>query len=598
MIEDWRKLFSFFQAREKRRIVVLLISTTLRGLLEAVGVASILPFIAVVSDPALVADNQYLSRAYTVLEFSSTNQFLVFLGIAALLVLVATNVLAAVNAWLTFRVCHLGEHDLACRLLGKYLNCPYQLLLRRNSSELVTNLVTEIERVVIDTLMSGIDVFSDAVMTVSIVALLLWVNPWVTIMTLLVLAVAYTIIYLLVTPSVVRLGSEFPALNAETYRNAQEALAAAKEIKVLGCEEHFVNRYSKPMLRLSRNAIAYNTLEIIPGQSLELIGFGGLLVAALFMIGSGETAGQIVPLLAMFAFAAYRLMPALKNLFDSVEEIRHNLVALGPLWQDYSVVHDTGMDGSTETLVFRSAIRLEDVSYRYSGDRQEALTGVRLDIRAGAAICFMGSTGAGKSTTVDVLLGLLQPSQGRLIVDGVPVTRDRLRAWQRNIGYVPQVAFLFDDTVANNIAPGIDAKDIDQKRVERAARIAEIHDFIVAELPQGYQSLVGERGTNLSGGQRQRIGIARALYRDPSVLVLDEATNELDLVTEGRILASLRSLADKTLIFVSHRASVAASCDDIVIFEKGRVVMRGSFAELAAPDSRYRELLEEPATEA
>ena len=350
------------------------------------------------------------------------------------------------------------------------------------------------------------------------------------------------------------------------------------------------------MLRLSRNAISYNTLEFIPAQILELIGFGGLLAAALFMIGRGETAGQIVPLLAVFAFAAYRLIPALKDLFDSIEAIRHNLVALEPLWLDNSVLQDAGTEGSTEAIVFREAIRLENVYYQYSGDRQEALSGVELEIRAGAATCFIGSTGAGKSTTIDLLLGLLQPSRGHVSVDGVPVTRDRLRAWQRNIGYVPQVVFLFDDTVANNIAPGIETRDIDLNRVQRAARIAEIHDFIVTELPGGYQSLVGERGANLSGGQRQRMGIARALYRDPSVLVLDEATNELDLATEGRILASLRKLANKTLIFVSHRASVAASCNDIVVFEKGRVAMRGGLAALTAPDSRYRELLEEPAT--
>ena len=595
MIGDWRKLFSFFETREKRRIVVLLISTTICALLEAIGVASILPFIAVVADPALVAENEYLSRLYELLEFGSVNQFLVFLGLAALFVLVAANVLVAVNAWLTFRVSHLGEYDLARRLLRKYLHSPYQLLQRRNSSQLLTMLVTEIERVVIDTLMSGIDALSDAVVTIFIVALLLWINPWVTGMTLLVLAVAYAVIYLLVTPRVLRLGSQFAALNAETYKNAHEALAAAKEIKVLGCEEHFVDRYSKPMLQLSRNAIAYNTLEFIPAQSLELIGFGGLLAAALFMIGSGETAGRIIPMLAMFAFAAYRLIPALKDLFDSVEEIRHNMVALEPLWLDYSAPHDEEAGQAPGRLNFREAIRLENVSYCYAGDRQQALSDIDLEIRAGAATCFMGSTGAGKSTTVDVLLGLLQPSRGRVLVDGAPIVRDRLRAWQQNIGYVPQVAFLFDDTVTNNIAPGVKAEDIDLGRVERAARIAEIHDFIVAELPDGYRTLVGERGANLSGGQRQRIGIARALYRNPSVLVLDEATNELDLVTEGRILGSLRKLANTTLIFVSHRASIAASCDDIVVFEGGRVAMRGNYAALAASGSRYLALVKEPA---
>ncbi len=598
MIDNWRKLFSFFQAREKYRILMLLVSTTLSGLLQAVGVASIMPFIAVIADPSLVVENRYLSRAYEMLGFSSTNEFLVFLGLAALFVLIATNVLVSVNAWLTFRVSHLGEYELARRLLRKYLTSPYQVLLRRNSAELLNMLVTEIERVVIGTLIAGIDMFSDVVLTVFVVALLLWINPWVTVATLLVLSVAYAITYLLVTPRITRLGAEFAALNTETYKNAHEAFAAIKEIKVLGREEHFVDRFSRPMLRLSRNAITYNTLDIIPAQSLELIAFGGLFTAAILMIGQGETAGKIVPLLAMFAFAAYRLIPALKDLFDSVETIRYNMVALEPLWQDYSVLHEATASEFAETVVLRDAIRLENVFCRYPGGRQDALSGVELEIRAGATVCFVGSTGAGKSTTIDVLLGLLPPSQGRVTVDGEPIAQGRLRAWQRNIGYVPQSVFLLDDTVANNIALGVETGDIDPGRVERAARIAELHDFVVAELPGGYRSPVGERGTNLSGGQRQRIGIARALYRDPAVLVLDESTNELDLVTESRILESLRRLPGKTLIFISHRASVAAFCDDIVVFESGRVVKRGSYAALTAPDSRYRGLLEEPATEA
>jgi ABC-type multidrug transport system fused ATPase/permease subunit len=298
-------------------------------------------------------------------------------------------------------------------------------------------------------------------------------------------------------------------------------------------------------------------------------------------------------MLAMFAFAAYRLVPALKDLFDGVAAIRYNMVALEPLWRDYSVPDEARTGESVEALVLRHALKLDNVSFRYPGSRQEVLSGVELTIPAGTSVCLVGATGAGKSTLVDVLLGLLPPSRGRVIVDGMAVTPDKLREWQRNIGYVPQVASLLDDTVANNIAFGIEPGDIDLGRLERAARIAEIHDFIVTELPDGYRTLVGERGANLSGGQRQRIGIARALYRDPAVLVLDEATNELDLVTEGRILASLRSLENRTLVFVSHKPSVSMACDEVIVLENGRVVARGSYSALTAPGSRYRALLQE-----
>lgn len=594
MIENWRKLFSFFPARERIRILLLLVSSTVSGLLQAVGIASIMPFIAVVADPTLITENPYLSQVNDYFGFENRSEFRLFLGVFAMLTLISTNLLIAVNAWLTFRVCHLGEHDLARRLLRKYLTGPYEHLQLRNSAELLKLLVSEIERVIIGTMMAGIGVFSDAVETIFIVALLLWIDPWVTFVTLLVLSAAYGIIYLLVMPKVARLGSDFAALNTETYKNAQEALGAAKEIKVLGCEEHFVERFSKPLLRLSRNTITYSTLDIIPAQSLELIAFGGLLGATLFMMGSEEDTAGVIAVLAMFGFAAYRLIPALKGLLDGVQEVRYNMEALDPLWRDFSAPDSAHADTHAGTVSLRDAIQLENVFFRYSSGRQDALSGVELRIRAGKATCFAGPTGAGKSTTIDVLLGLLQPSQGRVLVDGVPITRDNQRAWQRNIGYVPQVVFLFDDTVANNIALGVDPGEIDLERVERAARIAEIHDFIVTKLPDGYRTLVGERGANLSGGQRQRIGIARALYRDPAVLVLDEATNELDLVTQAGILASLRGLGSRTLIFASHRPSVAAFCDDIAVLEGGRVVARGDYAALTVAGSRHRALLQDP----
>ncbi|MGB7740557.1 MAG: ABC transporter ATP-binding protein [Steroidobacteraceae bacterium] len=593
MIDDWRKLLSFFSAGEKRQIMLLLLSTTVSGLVQAVGVASIMPFIAVVADPTLVAENRYLAWAYSAFGFASTNDFLRFLGLFAFVMLLATNLLVGINAWLTFRVCHLGEYNLARRLMSKYLARPYLFLLQRNSSELVKMVVTEIDRVAIGTLMAGINVFSDAVTTLFIVVLLVVIQPWVMTVTLVVLAVAYLLIYLLIMPKVTRLGTEFAALNTEIYKNAHEALDAAKAIKVLGREAHFVERFSQPLLRSSRNAITFSTLDIVPAQSLELVAFGGLVFATVYLIGDTGGAGEILPVIAMLAYAAYRLIPALQGLFDGIEAIRYKTAALNGLWQDYS---DSSAEPSLATgdaMVPQHSIKLENISFRYPDGRQDTLSGLTLTIAAGQAVCLAGPTGAGKSTTVDLLLGLLPPSAGGIRVDDTLVTPGNVRAWRKNIGYVPQVIYLIDDTIANNIALGMEPGEIDHVRLERAARIAELHDFVVNELEAGYRSVVGERGAKLSGGQRQRIGIARALYHDPAVLILDEATNELDLATEARILDSLRALGDRTIIFVSHKPSVATFCDDVVVLEGGRIAAQGSYAELTAPDSRHRALLQE-----
>ncbi len=593
MIDDWRKLLSFFSAGEKRQILLLLLSTTVSGLVQAVGVASIMPFIAVVADPALVTENHYLSRAYGAFGFTSTNAFLKFLGLVAFIMLLATNLLVGINAWLTFRVCHLGEYNLARRLMSRYLARPYLFLLQRNSSELVKMVVTEIDRVAIGTLMAGINVFSDAVTTIFIVVLLVVIQPWVMTVTLVVLAVAYLLIYVLIMPRVARLGAEFATLNTEIYKNAHEAVGAAKAIKVLGREAHFVERFSRPLLRSSRNAITFSTLDIVPAQSLELVAFGGLVFATVYLIGDTGDAGEILPVIAMLAYAAYRLIPALQGLFDGIEAIRYKTAALDGLWQDYS---DPGTEPAIATgdaMVPRHSIRLENVSFRYPDSRQDTLSGLSLTIPAGRAVCLAGPTGAGKSTTVDLLLGLLPPSAGGITVDGTLVTTGNVRAWRDNIGYVPQVIYLIDDTIASNIALGMEPGDIDYARLERAARIAELHDFVVNELEAGYQNVVGERGARLSGGQRQRIGIARALYRDPAVLILDEATNELDLATEARILDSLRALGGRTIVFVSHKPSVATFCDEVVVLEGGRIAAKGSYDELTAPGSRHRALLQE-----
>jgi ABC-type multidrug transport system fused ATPase/permease subunit len=595
-MDDWRKLLSLFPRRDRLRILALLASTTVSGLLQAVGVASIMPFIAVVADPGLVESNPWLARAYGRFGFAGTNEFLVFLGLGAMAVLLVTNVLVALNAWLTFRVCHMGEHDLSRRLLRTYLRSPWQLLLQRNSAELLKMLVSEVDRVVIRTLMAGIGVFSDFVTTLFMVALLLWIDPFVTAATLAVLGAAYGLIYALVMPRVVRLGAEFPALNTQAYKNAHEALAAAREIRVGGSEEHFVERFSRPLLRLSRNSIRYSTLDIIPAQALELVAFGGLIAAAVYMIAESGDAARVVPTIAMFGFAAYRLIPALKDLFDGLEAIRYNMVALEPLWRDFNLPDAGPAPRDADLPPPREAIRLEQVAYTYPGGRQPALAGVDLVLEAGKSHCLVGSTGAGKSTTLDILLGLLRPSAGRVLVDGRPLADGDVRAWQRHIGYVPQSVFLLDDSIAANIALGVDAAEIDMARVEQAARAAQIHGFISRDLPEGYRTLVGERGASLSGGQRQRIGIARALYRDAPVVVLDEATNELDLVTELKLLDALRGLGPKTIVFVSHRATVAGFCDQVAVFEGGKVVARGDYDSLTAADSPYRALLEETAS--
>ena len=594
MLDDWRKLLSLFSAQERRRIAWLLAVSTLTGLMQAVGIASVMPFIAVVADPAVATGNPWLSGASEALGFTTADQLLLALGMLALLTLLLTNALVGLNAWLTLRICHLGEHDLTRRLLHRYLSLPWAELRRRNSSDLLRMLVTEIDRVVIVTLMAGIGVFSDAITTLFIVGMLLLLHPWITLATLLVLSLAYLAIYWSITPTVVRLGERFPGLSTEIHRHATEALEGAREVRLYGRAGHFVDRFSQPLLNSSRNAIRYSTLNLVPGQVLEIVTFGGLIAVTVYLVGRAQGGGEILPMIAMFGFAAYRLIPAIEGIVDGVEAIRYNMAAIDPLWRDLSGGAEEVPGPPVPTLRLQAGIHLESVRLRHHGSDRDTLQGIDLHIEFGRWTCLVGPTGAGKSTVIDVLTGLLEPSSGRLVVDDTPITAANVRAWQRGIGYVAQNVYLIDDSVASNIAFGLAPQEIDVARLERAAQLAGLHDFVSQELPDGYQTRVGERGARLSGGQRQRIGIARALYHDPPVLVLDEATNELDLATEARILQALRGLVGRTIVFVSHKPSVAAACDRVLVLDHGRVTADGSYAALSGPGSPHRALLAEP----
>jgi ABC-type multidrug transport system fused ATPase/permease subunit len=326
----------------------------------------------------------------------------------------------------------------------------------------------------------------------------------------------------------------------------------------------------------------------LPRYALEVIAFGGILLIVLYFLGAEQRSTQMVPLLAVYAFSGYRLLPALQGVFSGITTVRLNMAALDVLHRDLTGDRNevdpelvlAGTEG-LQPLPFNKELELRKVSFNYHGVEDHVLKGICLKITPNTTIGLVGPTGSGKTTTVDIILGLLAPTSGQLLADGMEISGDNLARWQRNLGYVPQNIFLCDDTITRNIAFGVPDSEIDMTAVVRAARIANLADFVENELPKGYETEIGERGVRLSGGQRQRIGIARALYRDPAVLIMDEATSALDGVTEEAVMDAIRNLSrKKTIIMIAHRLTTVQDCDMIYLMEHGKIIDQNTYVEL------------------
>lgn len=560
------------------------------GFLEVIGIASITPFLALVSNPEAVTENSFLVRLNDLLGFSTPNQFLIFLGVAALAVLTLSNAYTAFTTFHLTRFSYMRGYTLSRRLLIRYLAQPYTFFLGRNTAHLGTNLLTEVQQVVTGVIVPGVRMLSKAVVTLFIVGLLFVVDP---ILALTVTASLGAIYGGLITASrrkLQKIGKVRVAANQKRFKVAGEALSGIKDLKLLGREGLFVEQFSVSARRYASTQATGQVISNLPRYALETIAFGGIVLIVIYLLARGQGIGQALPVVGLYAFSAYRLMPALQQVFVGVTTVRFNVAALDLLYGDLQGPDpDVKPDRrSLEALPFQQGLEVRDVTLAYPETLRPAVHDLSFYVQAKTSVAFVGHTGSGKTTTVDIILGLLEPQRGTLLVDGVPLTEANLTRWQKSLGYVPQHIYLADDTITHNIAFGIPEGDLDRGAVERAARIAHLHNFI-QDLPLGYDTVVGERGVRLSGGQRQRIGIARALYHDPDILVLDEATSALDGITEESVFAAVEELArSKTVVMIAHRLSTVRGCDQIYLLDKGAVVAQGTYDELLATNATFR----------
>ena len=569
----------------------------LSAIFEMAGIASIMPFMSMVADPEIVTHNHWLSLVFHRFGFFSPRSFMIFLGCTVLGVLFLSNLVAALTVWSILRFSFTAGRDLAQKMFAVYLNHPYVFFLNRNSSELVQNTLFEMGRTVNNVLIPLLTILARSTIAFSILILLFSVNPTLALVSGTILGGAYGLVYLGVRKTLARSGQDISLANARRTQIAYETFGGIKDIKILGREKNFFDLFRKPVERYALLQSHTQMISLLPRYALETMAFGGIIGIVLYLLSTGQNLSATLPLISLYALAGYRLMPALQQIFANWSIVRFNISAVDRIARDIDTLpgasknQPTVPPPSVRKLPLTRAIELDGVTFHYPGREEPVLDKVSLVIPVNTSIGLVGSTGSGKTTTLDILLGLLEPTGGYLRVDGQLIDRKNVRQWQAAIGYVPQQIMLLDDTVLKNIAFGIPDGEIDQEKVVEAAKLAHLHDFVTSDLPQGYDTPIGERGVRLSGGQRQRIGIARALYHEPSVLVLDEATSALDNITENVIMEALNTLSrNKTVIMVAHRLTTVRECDTIVVLDRGRVADSGTYSSLLERNDFFRML--------
>lgn len=567
------------------------------ALLDMLGVASILPFMAVLANPELVQTNAVINTAFTTsrhIGIHTPQHFLFALGVLVFVLLVTSLAFKSLTTYAQNRFALMREYSISKRLVEGYLNQPYSWFLNRHSADLGKNILSEVQTVIDNGMIPLMTLMAQCTVALALLVLLLLIDPLLALSVGAVLGLAYAGIFAFMSGRLKRLGHARTQANKERFTAVSEAFSAAKEVKVGGLENTYVQRFSKPAEIFAKGQATALVIQQLPRFALEAVAFGGMLLVILFLMARSGSFADALPIITLYAFTGYRLMPALQQIYGAVTQLRFASPALDALHAELTSLHPKDVQNTNSPpMRLTQAIVLDHVSYSYPNAPQPALKRIDLTIPAKSTVGFVGSTGSGKTTAVDVILGLLEPHEGQLSIDGQAITATNRRQWQRAIGYVPQNIYLADDSVAANIAFGVNNNDIDQVAVERAAKIANLHEFVVNDLPQGYLTAVGERGVRLSGGQRQRIGIARALYHTPHVLILDEATSALDNLTEQAVMEAVNNLSHGiTIILIAHRLSTVRQCDRIYLLERGEVKASGTYEQLTTSNQQFKAMAE------
>jgi ABC-type multidrug transport system fused ATPase/permease subunit len=595
-MSEYKKLISILSPVERTRAVYLFFTIIIVTFLDMLGVASIMPFIAILTNPNIIETNAILKFLFlkaSYLGVENQQQFLIISGIIVFLLLIVSISFKAFGTYFQTRYIEMVKHNISERLVEKYLYQTYGWFLGQNSSNLGKSILSEVGIVIGRGLNALINLVTNSLLTLLLFSLLVVIEPVLTLIVIVVISLFFVLVYKFNQNLIKKIDKEVFISNANRYKVLLEAFGAIKEIKLAGLENVFLNKFSIYSRAIAKNSSLINIISQLPRYALELISFGGMILIIIYYMLGRNNISSVIPLIALYAFAGYRLMPAIQHIFINYTGLKAIKSSINSLYNDLNNYKRTEKHPVKNSLKLNKEIQLKNISYNYPNSSKTVLKNINLNIQAFQTIGIVGETGSGKSTMVDIILGLIKPQEGLLTVDGREINNKNKKAWQNSIGYVPQKIYLADDTIYANIAFGKKNKEIIEEDVERASKIAYLHEFIEKELPLKYQTIIGENGAILSGGQRQRIGIARAVYNKPKLLVFDEATSSLDNLTEKKVMEAIYDKNNKiTKILITHRLSTVKKCDKIFLFDKGHIIKEGTFEELIKVSKKFKSIAE------
>lgn len=579
------QITNLLNRREQRQFGLLVLINTIAAFVEVLGVFSILPFLAVAGNAKLIDEQPILHWAYNLGNFNNHTDFVIYAGIFTATALLLTNSIGILSLWYRTNFCYSVVAAMSDRLFRGYLAQPYSFYMKRNTNVLSKDLLNETYGFFTNVLDPVTSIIARGLQLIFITAALLIYNWRAAIFVGILFGGFYVIVYFLFQKRLQLIGSIRWKCNELRHRVVGEALGGMKEVRLFGRESWYADIFRLESHRYGSLQGRGFLYAVVPRYLIETLAFSSLVLFVIVSLWQGKVLTDILPILGVFAVAGIRLMPAIQIVFQYASGLRTNWITVDRLEKLFTEADALAREpelpqNSTEVLDLNDNLILRDIVFAYGTGIRPVIQGVSLTIPARACVGFCGTSGAGKTTLMDICLGLLEPQSGAVFIDDCKLTSSNRRAWQRNVGYVPQQIYLLDGSISQNIAFGLEGDQIDQNAIVKAAKLASLHDFIL-DLPNGYSTCVGERGIRLSGGQRQRIAIARALYHDPEVLFFDEATSALDSETENMIVDSIQALAhQKTIIIVAHRLTTLRYCDKIYTLEAGVLIKESNYKQL------------------
>lgn len=557
-----REALSVLDGAGRRGALGLLMLLILGAILEAVSAALIVPFIALISDPSYLTKETWVGRLFDVSGFSTSAHFIVACSLGLFLFFVGKNSYLALVTSIQYRFIYSRMASTSVQLFSVYLHNSYTFHIRQNTAFLIRDVSNEVLMFFTNVLVPGFIVITELLVIVAMATVLFVMFPAPALIAVASLGLSAALFHWFVRKRVALYGALQQRENGDRLKWINQGLGGIKEIKVRGCEDYFVEAFSRHETRFAQTTRYAMVLNQMPRLFIETIAVGALFLSIALAVTTTNDIRVVLPTIGLFAMAAFRLLPSFNRITTSIGRIAYYRSAADVIYRGLNVSRTESIPESSSGAMpfeFRDKIEFIGTTYRYPNANKSSIKDISFTIPKGTSVALIGPSGAGKTTLVDVLLGLLEPTQGRVLVDGVDI-KTNLRAWQSRVGYIPQTIYLSDDTIRRNVAFGVPDNCIDDEAVWNALRMSQLYDHIQI-LPNKLDTPVGERGINLSGGQRQRIGIARALYRDPDLIVLDEATSALDTETEQEISRAIDALAGtKTLVIIAHRLSTVEKC--------------------------------------